>query len=175
MMRALLHWLTGRLRVNIVKAEVSAQDPTRTPLFERYLVCGLPGGGAVYLHHYLRPDPDRGLHDHPWPWAIALPLAGGYYEERVWRWGLHGPHTCFHRRRPGLPYLLSGHDFHQISEMIAGTSWSLFIHGANSKAWGFMRPLEDEPGTCRYSTQSTGDGGWNPANPRGRDVERAAA
>ena len=77
--RALYAW-AGRLPAVIYDAEVSGTNPARTPLFERYHVftCRLPWLGEVtlYLHHYLRSDPDRGPHDHPWPWAVALPLAG---------------------------------------------------------------------------------------------------
>ena len=103
MIRRLLHWLAGHLRAKVYEAEVSETNPARKPLFERYLVCRLPGGGAVYLHHYLRADPDRGPHDHPWNWAIALPLAGGYVEERMAGWGFFGPTLKAHARRPGRP------------------------------------------------------------------------
>lgn len=34
---------------------------------------------SVKLHWIHRPDPDRDLHDHPWPFA-AFVLRGGYYE-----------------------------------------------------------------------------------------------
>jgi len=32
----------------------------------------------AYLHRLVASDPDRGLHDHPWPWAFSILLAGWY-------------------------------------------------------------------------------------------------
>ena len=69
MVRQLLHALSGFLLVRIITAEVAGTEDG-VPLFERYLVGRLPklgrwGGGVIYLHHYLRSDPDlvlsRGL------------------------------------------------------------------------------------------------------------------
>src|SRR5260370_32406267 len=89
--RRFLHHWAGRLPTVIYDAEISENDPARAPLFERSHVftARLPllGEVTLYLHHYLRSDPDRGPHDHPWPWAIALPLAGGYHADRIK--GLH--------------------------------------------------------------------------------------
>ena len=47
---------------------------------ERYFVCSA-FGVRVYLHRFVGSDPDRGLHDHPWAWAISLILSGWYIEE----------------------------------------------------------------------------------------------
>ena len=38
---------------------------------------------TVYLHRFERPDNDRHLHNHPWPWAVSLVLTGGYDEVRT--------------------------------------------------------------------------------------------
>jgi len=141
MMRAFLHALTANLPGKIQLAEQHTDLLTRTPLYERYFVCRLPGGGCVYLHHYLRSDPDRGPHDHPWPWAISIPLARGYIEERVNGWTVDGPRVTRHARRPFVPRLLDGHEFHRIILPEGETSWSLFIHGPYTKGWGFLRPV----------------------------------
>ena len=51
------------------------------PLFYRSYLFSFCGW-VWYLHHYLRSDPDRGLHSHPFV-AYAWILAGGYEEERI--------------------------------------------------------------------------------------------
>jgi hypothetical protein len=150
--------------------------PERFPLFRRYFLFHgkLPKAlGSLevfcYLHHYLRSDPDRGPHDHPWGWAVALPLAGasgassqngredslapiGYVEDRMIGFGPDGPTTVRIERVPGVAYGLTGGDFHRVLIEPGATSWSLFLHGPKAKVWGFLRPLEDPhmAGAFRY-------------------------
>ncbi|MFZ2869626.1 hypothetical protein [Zavarzinia sp.] len=179
MWRRLLHTIAGRLRLKTVFAE--SDDPgVETPLFERYLLPVRPWGGAAYLHHYLRSDPDRGVHDHPWGWAIAIPLAGGYVEERLTGFDVRGPVTRMIRRRPFLPYVMTGRDFHRLHLVEGRTSWSLFIHGRRMKLWGFLRawvPFGYGRRTTGYFPYrdeiNAGDEWWGAALP-GRLQERAA-
>lgn len=186
--RRFLHRWAGNLPAVIYDAEISADDPARTPLFERYHVFTgrLPilGEVTLYLHHYLRSDPDRGPHDHPWPWAVSLPLAGGYHEDRVETIVQGMALTVRRRRRPLVPYRLTGYDFHQVVINGAPTSWSLFLTGANGhKSWGFLRPLpfavngvQTAAGVYYAETQPSRSGGgpWWEAAPRGRELVRAA-
>jgi hypothetical protein len=185
--RALYAW-AGRLPAVIYDAEVSETNPARTPLFERYRVftCRLPWLGEVtlYLHHYLRSDPDRGPHDHPWPWAVSLPLAGGYHEDRVEVLRQGKAVSVRRRRRPLVPYRLTGFDFHQVVIEDNTTSWSLFLTGVNGfKSWGFLRPLTGLPdesccgvaGVCYavVPSKSAVSEWWETALP-GRALDRAA-
>jgi hypothetical protein len=178
--RALYAW-AGRLPAVIYDAEVSEDDPGRTPLFERYHVFTgrLPFLGEVtlYLHHYLRSDPDRGPHDHPWPWAVALPLAGGYHEDRVETLCQGNAVMVRRRRRPLRPYRLTGFDFHQVVIEADATSWSLFLTGANGfKTWGFLRPITEWHSAGVYyaevASRSSASEWWETALP-GRALWRA--
>lgn len=96
---------------------------------ERYFVCSA-FGVRVYLHRFVSSDPDRGLHDHPWAWAIAIVLSGWYREMR--RSGL---------REVRWFNILTGDTFHrvllpaQLDEV-----WTLFIVPSRDvKEWGFLR------------------------------------
>jgi hypothetical protein len=144
MLREALHWLAGFRPLRVQAADVGAGD-VMAPLFERYFLCEIPrfvpkfGGGAVYLHHYLRSDPDRGVHDHPWDHALAVQLCAGYIEERWNGVSAQGMRKRYKRRRPGFGYLLKGSDFHRVLVIDgAATSWSLFAHGPYRKQWGFL-------------------------------------
>ena len=179
--RRFLHRWAGSLPTVIYNAEISESDPTRAPLFERSHVftARLPFVGEItlYLHHYLRSDPDRGPHDHPWPWAIALPLAGGYHEDRAI--GLRQGSVALKRRRrlPLLPYRLTGFDFHQVVIEDGGTSWSLFLTGRNNfKGWGFLRPLPDDELSVCYAPQfsKSSNTEWWETAPLGWTLSRAA-
>lgn len=74
MIRRVLHRLSGRLPVRIIRVQ-------NAPYLERYLLAELPEGGCLYLHRFLSSDPDRGYHNHPWR-SLSLILAGGYIEHR---------------------------------------------------------------------------------------------
>ena len=136
------------------------------------------GGTAAWrrLQHYLRSDPDTSVHDHPWNWGFALPLAGGYDEVRLAGFDEHGPHLVTRYRRPGVPYRITGADFHRV---ILGrrTSWSLFVHGPYTKGWGFLRQPKDSSATVRFDPPGDWDMDemkfWRTAE-RGRETERAA-
>jgi hypothetical protein len=101
---------------------------------------------GIKLHHILRSDEDRDLHDHPWSF-LSLILRGGYWEHqaidpaedprhdlrymnrspltyRVW----YGPGSILWRPAPS-PHRL---------ELPAGRSaWSLVITGPKQREWGF--------------------------------------
>ena len=110
----------------------------------------------LYLHHFLRDDDDRALHDHPWAWC-SLVLAGGYYEHTIAAGGIH------HRRwRPAGSLAISGprrahrielhkHPQHMLDfySVMGGrgrerlppvTCFTLFATGPTVRAWGFHCP-----------------------------------
>lgn len=128
-MHRFLIWLSGWLRVRFI-------DVDGEPYLERYRVFELFGVGC-YLHRFMSEDPDRGLHDHPWRWALAVPLCGGYIEERLdYLDGYHGTVTRTATRR--WPYLITSRYFHRVTA-INNPCWTLFIHGRRFKVWGFLR------------------------------------
>lgn len=194
-LRQRLHRWSASLPAKIVKAEANSTDRTQTPLFERYHVStSMMAGEEVtcYLHHYLRSDPDGGLHDHPWNWAVAWPLCGGYVEERFAGLGGGRFGVRFINRRPGIPYKLTGDDFHRLILNGAETSWSLFWTGATVKDWGFLdsaqveaipgqRPSHDvvprQPFGLIYTpvdSKQSGSSRWWLDAPTGAQIDRAA-
>lgn len=93
----------------------------------------------VYLHYFHRSDEDVEMHSHPWKWAVAVVLKGGYVEYRA---GLcKGSPVVRHVRLPGSIVLLKDHTFHRVEllDEDAG-SWSLFIAGPKATQWFFMHP-----------------------------------
>jgi hypothetical protein len=175
--RAVLAWIAARRPVKEVWAELDPSRIDRAPLFRRYFLMHVCLGRLelyLYLHHYLRSDPDRGPHDHPWGWAVAVPLAGGYLEERLAGFNRLGPRFRHPRRRPFLPYRLTGADFHRVLLDRGATSWSLFAHGRYVKGWGFLRdfaPVNDIPLVGFFAADEAGDGlAWWREAPRGADL-----
>lgn len=83
----------------------------------------------IYLHHFLRSDDDRALHDHPW-WNLSILLRGQYREHTQNRVKL---------RRAGYMVLRRATCAHRI-ELIDGPVWTLFLTGPKIRSWGFHCP-----------------------------------
>lgn len=103
----------------------------------------------VYLHHFLRSDDDRALHDHPW-WFASLILRGGYWEHRADRvissrsWRTAGS-LAF--RRPTVAHRVELDRFTARDGLWglpapAGEkpAWTLIVTGPRVRPWGFHCP-----------------------------------
>lgn len=83
----------------------------------------------IYLHHFLRSDDDRALHDHPW-WNMSILLTGGYIE--------HLPSGPVFRYRGGIVWRPAT-AAHRI-ELDQGPVWTIFVTGPRVRQWGFHCP-----------------------------------
>ena len=83
----------------------------------------------IYLHHFLRSDDDRALHDHPW-WNISFLLSGRYIEVT--------PKGRFLRKRFAVVFRRATAS-HRV-ELIDGPLWTLFITGPKVREWDFWCP-----------------------------------
>lgn len=126
MMRTILYWLSGWLPCRMI-------CDGQQPYLERYYLFTV-FGVRVYLHRFVASDPDRGFHDHPWPWALSFLLMGWYWNHtrsgvfRVNWFNAIGADT-FHR-----VVLPTDRGVHEV--------WTLFAHRAQDiKPWGFLRDL----------------------------------
>lgn len=155
MIRRILSAASSRLPCRIIS------DGSR-PYLERYYLFTI-FGVRFYLHRFVRSDPDRGVHDHPWPWAFSLILRGWYYEER--RSGI-----CSVR---WLNWL-TGDTFHRVilpEDRGVHEVWTIFAHRARrTKLWGFLRN-EGFQTIYRVHAPSTDEAWWKTA-PKGRDEPR---
>lgn len=106
---------------------------------------------SVRIHHIMRADQDRDLHDHPWN-ARTIILRGWYLEERyTWPYEEQKRRqnylTMFpkardallesHLRSAGYTGQLLFGQYHRISDISAGGVWTLFITGRKRGTWGF--------------------------------------
>lgn len=100
---------------------------------------------SIRLHHILREDDDRALHDHPWN-ARTIILKGSYSEVRLRRIIYRMP-SRFEARRfaedpyerePGDTARLNFGEYHRITSVTDGGVWTLFITGRYRGTWGFL-------------------------------------
>jgi hypothetical protein len=174
------NWLyrwTGNLPLHII-SDNGRPYLERYFLFKRFGVTG-------YVHRFVASDPDRGLHSHPWPWAVSIKLSGWYFEERP----TDHPDRIPALRIPGRVSVLAGSSFHRVvlpwttiqPHLLAGRPynaecWTLFIHRSKrSQWWGFLsRQPRDEDGVYtyrpyRYPDGASTHGDWWKSVPKGKD------
>lgn len=128
----------GRSRFTFLErfdiADVANADDT---YLRRWYLIETPWFG-IKLHHILRADADRALHDHPWSF-VSLILRGGYTEERPLE---HVSSPGFPwlveriRRRPGRLHRVRADELHRIDEL-HGSCWTLVVNGPKRRTWGF--------------------------------------
>lgn len=104
----------------------------------------------VYLHHILRDDDDRALHDHMYV-NVSVLLRGAYYEVLPTK----GATLRRVLRRAGAVVFRWPSSAHRL-EVAGSDCWSLFITGPRVREWGFWCPkgwvhwrdftVADEPG-----------------------------
>ncbi|WP_136617040.1 MULTISPECIES: hypothetical protein [Mesorhizobium] len=88
----------------------------------------------IYLHHFLRSDDDRALHDHPW-WNFSVLLRGRYVEHTIAPGGInHRVERC-----AGDTKFRRASAAHRI-ELVDGPCWTLFLTGPMLRVWGFHCP-----------------------------------
>lgn len=110
----------------------------------------------IYLHHFLRSDEDRALHDHPW-WNLSLLLKGRYIEHMPKypkAWVSQGNREVIKKvRYPGMPIFRNAKSVHRIELFKDGSynplrvpalgekaTWTLFLTGPVIRDWGFWCP-----------------------------------
>ena len=92
----------------------------------------------VYLHHTLKSDDERALHDHPW-WSVSFLLRGPLSE-------VYKKRACFtgNVRRRNIPWLwpVLRHptDAHSLVLPKGETAWTVFITWRRQRRWGFWCP-----------------------------------
>lgn len=112
----------------------------------------------IYLHHFLRSDDDRALHDHPW-WNMSILLWGKYIEHMprdpvAYKAGRNRAHIQKLRSAPFI-YMRGAEAIHRVEllkrdcgchegqhcpEQKEKPVWTLFITGPKWREWGFWCP-----------------------------------
>ena len=87
----------------------------------------------VYLHLFHSSDQGDEMHSHPWEWSYGFILAGGYIEERRYRFGL-----LIETKRvlPGSINRIGKDDFHRV-DLLAHNCWTVFVRGPRTPTWEF--------------------------------------
>lgn len=91
---------------------------------------------SVRIHHILREDYARDMHDHPWN-ARTIILKGDYDEERMLK-RFDGKHFVqdYTRKKGDTARLMFG-EYHNITRVSEGGVWTMFFTWKYMGTWGF--------------------------------------
>jgi len=128
-------------------------------------------GPGVAIHHFVKSDPNKGFHDHPWDNSLSFVLAGGYEErldkenpDKEGRWV----------NQWSFNYLDGNKTQHRIVIPEGGDAWTIFFYGRRSKTWGFWKKLDD--GNLQHNQMTDkikdNDGGWWKTSLRGWEIDK---
>jgi hypothetical protein len=130
--------------------------------------------GRIYVHHLIRSDYDRALHDHPWPF-LSFMFWGGYTEFSTFEdWTRHAARdfgVC--QRRWHMDYKNNDGESicktfdapcflfrsaawrHRLELKPGQTAWTLVFIGQKQREWGFWTTLKK---WCHWKKYDTGNG-----------------
>ncbi len=149
--RWLIVTITNYLPVKVIR------DDNGVPFLYRYHLFALTNNGpGMCIHHFVKSDPDRGYHDHPWKKSLSFILCGGY-SERILNRDTNDYKTV-ERNRWTFNNLKGENVFHRVMLDEGQDTWTLFAFQKRSKTWG-MVSLDGEykPMSMNIYDQ---DGGW---------------
>lgn len=95
-------------------------------------------GGHVYFHIQTSSDPERPLHDHPWP-NMSVILAGGYDETLQRTFGQQRGMAMLYQRRKGNVVFREAAWLHRL-ELPPSIAYTMtqFTTGPYERKWGFQ-------------------------------------
>ena len=144
LMHRFLYKMTAYLRCRVIRG------PNNEPYLERYHLLHLPFGIHVYLHRFVASDPGKALHNHPWRSALSLMLSGEYQETRLGTGKQQGK-LVQRSIQAGRFNFISGKIYHRINLQPGQQAWSLFIHSASHRSWGFLDTSERQFSYCDHN------------------------
>lgn len=148
-MNKILYKVSAYLRCRVIRG------PEQQPYLERYHLIRLPFGIHIYLHRFVASDPGRALHNHPWRAAISLVLSGQYNETRLTQKS-NETELCKRQLGPGSVNFISGKIYHRINLQQKEEAWTLFIHTASHRSWGFLETQHRQFSYTDHNQQLSG-------------------
>lgn len=109
----------------------------------------LTGYSSIRLHHLLRGDHDRDLHNHPFTYRTFI-LDGSYAEE--FKAARRQP-LDFRFPAAGDTVQHGPDAFHRIDRVSEGGVWTLFAMTRNTREWGFLSKGRFVPSTRYLKTK----------------------
>lgn len=144
---------------NFLPVKVIRDDKGRPFLFRYHVFALTKNGPGICFHHFVKSDPDRGYHDHPWSKATSFILCGGY-DERIYNENNPDGYDTFRRGRWTFNHLKGSGVYHRVMLGEGCDAWTLFFFRKRSKTWG-MIDLKGELHQMSTTIEDADGGWWN--------------
>lgn len=155
-LRIFIVFITNYLPVKVIR------DDKGVPFLYRYHLFSLyKNGPGMCIHRFVKSDPERGYHDHPWNKSISFILCGSY-EERIYDINSVNNYFTKHRNRFCFNYLDGVKTFHRVIVPENRDAWTLFAFQKRSKIWS-MISLGGERKPMSSTIYDQDAGWWNTA------------
>jgi len=152
--RIVIVFITNFLPVKVIRDDKGVPFLYRYHLFTLYR-----NGPGMCIHRFVRSDPERGYHDHPWKKSISFILCGSY-EERIYDKNNHNGYRVKYRNRFRFNYLDGVNTFHRVIVPDNKDAWTLFAFQKRSKIWS-MISLTGEKKPMSLTVYDQDAGWWN--------------
>ena len=148
------------------------RDENGTPFLYRYhLFACTKNGPGICFHRFVKSDPNRGFHDHPWERATSFILSGRYFErlltvpDKITKDTEFDPRRYreIERSRFTFNHLKGRNAFHRVMVRDQEEAWTIFFFSKRAKIWG-MVDLEGKYHDMSFQTQDSDGGWWKEAN-----------
>jgi len=134
------------------------RDDRGVPFLYRYhLFAWGNNGPGMCIHHFVKSDPERGYHDHPWRHGLSFILCGGY-DELIVKGVEDEKATSFHRPRFTFNHIRGEGQYHRVMLKEGADAWTIFAFTNRSKTWGMVGL--DHSYKPMSTTIHDQDGGW---------------
>lgn len=154
LLRRFIVFITNYLPVKVIR------DDNGVPFLYRYHLFTFGNDGpGMCIHRFVKSDPERGFHDHPWNKALSFILCGGY-EERIYDKDAENGYNTYTRSRFTFNYLDGVNNFHRVMIDEDKDAWTLFAFQKRSKTWG-MIGLDGQYKQMSMQVSDTDGGWWN--------------
>lgn len=152
LIRLIIIYITNWLPVKVIR------DDNGRPFLFRYHIFSLTNNGpGLCIHHFVKSDPDRGYHSHPWNHSLSFILCGSY-NERIFNIETNS-YTTVKRNRWNFNYL-TGDIFHRVMLDENTDAWTIFFFQKRSKIWE-MIGLDNIRKPMSLQIEDTDGGWWN--------------
>lgn len=151
LVRLVVVFLTSFMPVKVIR------DDKGIPFLYQYHLFALTNDGpGICIRHFVKSNPNRGYHDHPWGKSLNFILCGSYKECVL----NNDKRTCktYNRNRWTCNLLDGTCVFHHVMIEEDRDAWTFFVFQKRKKKWGIVSL--DGKYKEMSSTVSDQDGGW---------------
>ncbi len=153
-LRMFIIFITNYLPVKVIR------DDDGVPFLYRYYIFSFGNNGSgIVIHRFVKSDPGRGYHDHPWKNGVSF-IVSGEYEERILVNKNTTDYTTHIRKRFQFNHVDGIKTFHRVMIEEGKDAWTIFAFQKRSKTWN-MVSLRGKSTAMSTTVQDTDGGWWN--------------